>query len=226
MSLTTNSATSSPYASVNSGGAGSGVLRALEEVPGKIASGVEEVGEAVGDAASATVSFSARAMQALADGGMAVVHGVENVVAFPFEMAADAAVGVEHAVEGGIHLLADGASAVVNGLEAVAHGVENVIAFPFEMAADAAIGVEHAVEGGIHLLASGVHAAINGAETVVSGVANAAHAVAVDLPAAIAQDVGDVTQAALNNATTVAGAAAGVAALTGTSPIKMISSIL
>ena len=179
MSLTTNSATSSPYASVNSGGAGSGVLRALEEVPGKIASGVEEVGEAVGDAASATVSFSARAMQALADGGMAVVHGVENVVAFPFEMAADAAVGVEHAVEGGIHLLADGASAVVNGLEAVAHGV-----------------------------------------------ASAAHAVTVDLPTAIVNDVSDVTQAALSNATTVAGAAAGVAALTGTSPIKMISSIL
>ena len=179
MSLSTNSATSSPYASVNSGCSGSGVLRALEEVPGKIAAGVEDVGEAVGDAASATVSFSARAIQALADGGMAVVHGVENVIAFPFEMAADAAVGVEHAVEGGIHLLANGASAVVNGLETVAHGV-----------------------------------------------ASAAHAVTVDLPTAIAQDVSDVTQAALSNATTVAGAAAGVAALTGTSPIKMISSIL
>ena len=179
MSLTTTSATSSPYAPVNSGLSGSGVLRALEEVPGKIASGVEEVGEAVGDAASATVSFSARAIQALADGGMAVVHGVENVIAFPFEMAADAAVGVEHAVEGGIHLLANGANAVVNGLETVAHGV-----------------------------------------------ASAAHAVTVDLPTAIAQDVSDATQAALSNATTVAGAAAGIAALTGTSPIKIISSIL
>ena len=179
MSLTTTSASNSPYSAVNSGCSGGGVLRALEEAPGRIASGVEEVGQAVGEAASATVSFSARAIQALADGGMAVVHGVENV-----------------------------------------------IAFPFEMAADAAIGVEHAVEGGIHLLSSGVHAAISGAESVVSGVASAAHAVAVDLPAAIAQDVGDVTQAALNNATTVAGAAAGVAALTGTSPIKMISAIL
>ncbi len=179
MSLATNSSTNSPYAAMNSGCAGGGVVRALEEVPAKIASGVEEVGEAVGEAASATVSFSARAMQALADGGMAVVHGVENVVAFPFEMAADVAVGVEHAVE-----------------------------------------------GGVHLLSSGVHAAINGVESVVSGVANAAHAVAVDLPAAIATDVSDVTQAALSNATTVAGAAAGVAALTGTSPAKMISAIL
>lgn len=179
MALSTTSATGSPYAAVNSGCSGGGVLRAIEEVPGRIASGVEEVGEAVGEAASATVSFSARAIQALADGGMAVVHGVENV-----------------------------------------------ISFPFEMAADAAIGVEHAVEGGAHLLASGLHAAISGAEAVVSGVANAAHAVTVDLPTAIAQDVSDVTQAALSNATTVAGAAAGVAALTGTSPIKMISAIL
>jgi len=179
MSLSTSSSTSSPYASVNSGCAGSGVLRAIEEVPGKIASGIEEVGEAVGDAASATVSFSARAMQALADGGMAVVHGVENAIAFPFEMAADAAVGVEHAVEGGIHLLANGANAVVHGLETVAHGV-----------------------------------------------AGAAHAVTIDLPTAIVDDVSQVTQAAVNNATTVAGAAAGVAMLTGTSPIKMITAIL
>jgi hypothetical protein len=179
VSFATTSASSSPYAGVNSGCAGGGVLRAIEEMPGKIASGVEEVGAAVGEAASATVSFSARAIQALADGGMAVVQGVEDVVAFPFEMAADAA-----------------------------------------------MGVEHAVEGGVHLLSSGVHAAINGVESVVAGVANAAHAVAVDLPAAIAQDVGDVTQAALSNAATVAGAAAGVAALTGTSPIKIISAIL
>jgi len=179
VSLSTSSSTSSPYASVNSGCAGGGVLRAIEEMPGRIASGIEEVGEAVGDAASATVSFSARAMQALADGGMAVVHGVENVVAFPFEMAADAAAGVEHAVEGGIHVLASGANAMVHGIETVAHGV-----------------------------------------------ASAAHAVTVDLPKAIVEDVSEVAQAALDNATTVAGAAAAVSALTGGSPIKMISAIL
>ena len=180
MSLSTNSSTGSPYAAVNTGcSGGGGVLRAIESVPGRIADGVEDVGEAVADAASATVSFSERAMQALANGGMAVVHGIEDAIAFPFEMVADVAIGAEHAVEGGIHLLADGASAVVNGLEAVAHGV-----------------------------------------------ASAAHAVTVDLPTAIVNDVSDVTQAALSNATTVAGAAAGVAALTGTSPIKMISSIL
>ncbi len=180
MSLSSASSTGYPYANLNSGCAGGGgVVKAIEAVPGKIVDGVEDVGEAVGEAASATVSFSARAMQALADGGMAVVHGVEDV-----------------------------------------------IAFPFEMAADAAIGMEHAVEGGAHLLSSGVHAAINGVEAVVNGVANAVHAVAVDLPTAIANDVSDVTQAALSNATTVAGAAAGVAALTGTSPAKMISAIL
>ena len=179
MSLSTASSTGSPYAAVNSGCAsGSGVLRAIEEVPGKIVSGIEEVGDAVGDAASATVSFSARAMQALADGGLAVVHGVENVVAFPFEMAADAA-----------------------------------------------IGVEHAVEGGLHALSTGVHAAIDGAQAVAHGVASAAHAIVVDLPAAIAEDVSDVTQGALGNASTVAGAVAGVAALTGTSPIKLIGAM-
>lgn len=179
MSLSTTSSTGLPYAALNSGSAGGGVVKAIESVPGKIVDGVADVGEAMGDAASATVSFSERAMQALANGGMAVVHGVENV-----------------------------------------------IAFPFEMAADAAIGVEHAVEGGAHLLASGVSAAINGVEAVVNGVANAAHAVAVDLPVAVAKDVSDVTQAALGDATTVAGAAAGVAALTGTSPAKMISAML
>ena len=180
MSLSTGSSTGSPYAAVNSGCAsGGGVLRAIGEVPGKIADGMEDVGEAVGDVASATVSFSERAMQALASGGMAVVHGVEDVVAFPFEMAADVAVGAEHAVEGGAHLIASGVSAAIDGVEALA-----------------------------------------------SGAAKAFHAVAVDLPAAIASDVNSVTQSALGSATTVAGAAAGVAALTGTSPIKMISSIL
>jgi hypothetical protein len=180
MSLSTSSSTGSPYAAVNTGcPGGGGVMRAIEAVPAKIADGVEEVGQAVGDAASATVSFSERAVQALANGGMAVVHGIEDVVGYPFEFAADVAVGAEHAVE-----------------------------------------------GGIHLLANGVHAAIAGVEAVAQGAANALHAVAVDLPEAIATDVADVTQAALGSATTVAGAAAGVAALTGTSPIKVISSVL
>ena len=60
---------------------------------------------------------------------------------------------------------------------------------------------------------------------VARGAANAVHAVAVDLPVAIASDMSSVTQAALGDASTVAGAAAGVAVLTGTSPIKAISSI-
>jgi hypothetical protein len=179
MSLSTASSTGSPYAAVNSGCSGGGVMRAIEEVPGKIAAGVEDVGEAMGDVASATVSFSARAMQALADGGMAMVHGVENV-----------------------------------------------IAFPFAMAADAAIGVEHAVEGGAHLIASGVTAAVHGVQAIVDSAASAVHAVVIDLPTAIASDVSAVAQSAMNNATTVAGAAAGVAMLTGTSPIKMITSVL
>jgi len=180
MSLSTNSSTGSPYAAVNAGGpGGGGVLRAIEAVPGKIVEGVEEVGGAVGEVASATVSFSERAMQALANGGMAVVHGIEDAVAYPFELAADVAVGTEHAVE-----------------------------------------------GGIHMLANGVHAAINGVEAVAQGTANAIHAVAVDLPAAIASDVADVTQAALGSASTVAGAAAGVAMLTGSSPLKVITSVL
>ena len=180
MSLSTSSSTGSSYAAVNAGTAGgSGVLRAIEDAPGRIATGVEDVGEAVGDVASATVSFSARAMQALADGGMALVHGVEDAIAFPFEMVADVAIGAEHAVEGGIHLISNGVSAVVDGVQSAAQGA-----------------------------------------------ATAVHAVAVDLPEAIASDVSEVTQAALGDASTVAGAAAGVAVLSGTSPIKMISSMI
>ena len=180
MSLTPTSSAPAAYASLNPGNSGgAAVLKAIESVPGKIVDGVEDVGEAVGDVASATVSFSARAMQALADGGMAV-----------------------------------------------AHGVESAIAFPFEMVADAAIGVEHAVEGGVHMLSNGVHAAINGVQAVANAVAGAAHAVAVDLPAAVAEDVSNLTNAALGNASTLAGAAMGVAALTGTSPVKLISAIL
>jgi len=178
MSLSTNSSTGSAYAAVNTGCSGGGVLRAIEAVPGKIVEGIEDVGEAVGEAASATVSFSERAMQALASGGMAVVHGVEDAVSYPFELAADVAVGAEHAVEGGLHMLANGVSAAIDGVEAVAQGA-----------------------------------------------ANALHAMAVDLPEAIASDVAGVTQAALGSATTVAGAAAGVAALTGASPIKAIASV-
>ena len=180
MSLSTSSSTGSPYAAVNSGSAGgSGVLRAIEDVPGKIVAGIEDVGAAVGEVASTTVSFSERAMQALADGGMAVVHGVEDAIAFPFEMVADVAIGAEHAVEGGIHMISNGVSAVVNGVQSAVHGA-----------------------------------------------ATAVHAVAVDLPEAIASDVSEVTQAALGDASTVAGAAAGVAVLSGSSPIKMITSML
>ena len=128
MSLSTASSTGSSYATANTGSAGGGsVLRAIEDVPGKIATGVEDVGEAVGDAASATVSFSERAMQALANGGLAVVHGIEDVVAFPFEMVADAAIGVEHAVAGGIHMLANGVNAAIGGVEAVAQGASNAV---------------------------------------------------------------------------------------------------
>ena len=80
MSLSTNSSTASSYAAVNTGSSGGGAVRAIEAVPGRIVDGVADVGEAVGEVASATVSFSERAMQALADGGLAVVHGVEDVI--------------------------------------------------------------------------------------------------------------------------------------------------
>ena len=127
MSLSTRSSTGSPYAAVNSGSSGGGVLRAIEEAPGKVAAGIADVGEAVGDAASATVSISERAMQALANGGMAVVHGVEDAIAFPFEMVGDVAMGAEHAVEGGAHLLASGVNAVVDGVESAAHGAATAV---------------------------------------------------------------------------------------------------
>ena len=159
MSLSTSSSTGSPYAAVNSGGAGgSGVLKAIEAVPGRIVDGIQDVGEAVGDAASATVSFSERAMQALASGGMAVVHGVEDAISFPFEMAVDAAVGVEHAVEGGARLIASGVSAVIDGVEAVAHGVEAAvhavaIDLPTAIASDVA-DVTHAALGNATTLAT------------------------------------------------------------------------
>jgi len=42
----------------------------------------------------------------------------------------------------------------------------------------------------------------------------------------VAEDVSNLTNAALGNASTLAGAAMGVAALTGTSPVKLISAIL
>ena len=180
MVLSTPSSTGYPYAPVNSGSTGgSGVLRAIEDAPGRIANGVEDVTEAVGNAASATVSFSARAMAALANGAMDVVHGVEDVLEYPVEAAADLAVGVEDAVQGGARMLGDAFNAVIDGAEAAARGTAGVV-----------------------------------------------HAVAVELPEAIASDMSDVTQAALNNAGSVATAAAGVAVLTGTSPMKVISSVI
>ena len=180
MPLSTSSSTGSPYAAVNSGCAGGGgVLRAIEEVPGKVVAGVENVAGAVGDAASATVSFSERAMQALANGGMAVVHGIEDAIALSFELVADGAIGAEHAVEGGIHLVSHGVNAVLHGVESAANGAGNAV-----------------------------------------------HAVAVDLPQALASDVSQIAQTALGSAGTVASAAAGVAMLTGASPIKLIGALL
>jgi hypothetical protein len=164
MSLSTGSSTLSPYTATNSGG---GYVRAIEDIPAKIVAGVEGVGEAVGDVASATVSLSARALQAFEDGGKAVLEGAEDVIAFPFEMAADAVEGVANVIEGGYHMLS------------------------------------------------------NGVQAVVSGAASAAHAVAIDLPAAVASDVADVTRTAMNDAASLAGAAATVAG-----GVKMIGALL
>jgi hypothetical protein len=164
MSLSTNSSTATPYAASGSGGS---CARAIEDIPAKIAAGVESVGEAVGDVASATVSFSSKALQALEDGGMAVLHGAEDVITYPFELAKDVAVGAEHLVEGGWHALSNGVSAIA------------------------------------------------------SGVSSAAHAIAVDLPAAVASNVSDITRTAIDDATSLVGAAATVAG-----SAKMIGALL
>ncbi len=180
MSLSTSSSTASSYAALNSGSAdGGGIVRAIEDVPGAVASGFADLGGLVGDAASATVSFSERAMQALAAGGMAVVHGAEDVLALPFQVAADAVAGAEDAIEGGAQLLANGVGAAINGVEALAGGLANTV-----------------------------------------------HAVAVDLPTAIASDLTGLAQSAFGDASTVAGAAASVAVMTGPSPLKTISAIV
>ena len=76
------------------------------------------------------------------------------------------------------------------------------------------------------MIANGVGAIASGVGSVAHGAASAVHAVTVDLPEAIATDVSNVTQAALGSAGTVASAAAGVAMLTGTSPIKLIGALL
>jgi hypothetical protein len=154
MSLSTPSSTGSPYAAVNSGGSGaggSGVLKAIEAVPARIVDGVADVGEAVGDAASATVSFSERAMQALASGGMAVVHGVESAIAFPFEVAVDAVEGGVHLLSGGVHAAIDGVAAVAHGAEAALHAV--AIDLPTAIASDVA-DVTHAALGNATTLAT------------------------------------------------------------------------
>jgi len=101
-----------------------------------------------------------------------------------------------------------------DGGKAVLEGAEDVIAFPFEMAADAVEGVTNLVEGGYQMLSNGVHA-------VVSGAASAAHAVAIDLPVAVASDVASITTTAMDDAASLAGAAATVAG-----GVKMIGALL
>ena len=133
MSLSTSSSTSTQYAASGSGGS---YAQAIEDLPAKIAAGVESVGEAVGDVASATVSFSSRALQALEDGGMAVLHGAEEVITYPFELAKDMAVGAENLVESGWHALASGVSAVASGVSSAAHTI--AVDLPAAVAQDVA----------------------------------------------------------------------------------------
>jgi len=133
MSLSTSSSTATPYATSGSGGS---VAQAIENIPAQLAAGVEGVGAAVGDVASATVSFSAKALQALEDGGMAVLHGAEDVITYPFELAKGVVVGAEHLVEGGLHALYDGASAVVSGVGSAAHAL--AVDLPASVAANVA----------------------------------------------------------------------------------------
>ena len=80
MSLSTRSSTGSPYAAVNSGSSGGGVLRAIEEAPGKIAAGVEDAiafpFEMVGDIAMGAEHAVEGGVHLLANGVNAVVDGV------------------------------------------------------------------------------------------------------------------------------------------------------
>ena len=132
MSLSAASATSANYnAATGSGGA---IARAIEEIPSRIAAGAEQAASAVGDVASATVSFSSRALQALESGGEAVLHGVENVVTYPFEVAKDVAVGAENLVEGGWNALTSGVGALASGIGSAVHAV--VVDLPSAIASD------------------------------------------------------------------------------------------
>jgi hypothetical protein len=161
MSLSTGSATNASY--VASSGNGSGVARAIEEIPARIADAAEGAADVVGDVASATVSFSARALQALEDGGGALLNGIEDVVSFPFEMAKDAAVGAGHLVEEGWDALTDGVSAVASGIGSAVHAV--VVDLPAAVISDVASVAKAAVDNADSVAgaAAGVAALTGGA---------------------------------------------------------------
>jgi phage-related protein len=202
MSLSTGFSPGSSYTALNSGPESS---RSIDEKTSRIVAGVESIGNAAGDVASATVTLSAKALGALADGGMDVVGAaktflgdVAGVASWPYEIAKDVVGGIVNGVEGVV-------GGVVSAVEGVVGGVAG--------------GVEDVAQEGWHLLSDGV-------KSVVSGATSATHAVVVDLPSAIASDVCDVAKTAFTSAASVAGSAATVATLGGPGGAKLLSSIL
>jgi hypothetical protein len=160
MSLSTSSSMATPYAASGSDG---GCARAIESIPATIVAGVESIGEAVGDVASATVSFSAKALQALEDGGMAMLHGAEDVITYPFELAKDAAVGAEHLVEDGWQALSNGVSAIASGVSSAAHTI--AVDLPNAVAANVADAAKTAVDDAASI-AGAAAAVVGGAKMI------------------------------------------------------------
>jgi hypothetical protein len=168
MSFVTGSATESPYSNLNSRNASARAAseRAMQpsSTVGTVASAV---GGAVDDVASATVTLSAKAMDALASGGTDVVdtvvdtaEGAADVLSWPYTAAKAVASGVEDVAEQGWHMLSNGVSAAVSGAESLAHAV--VIDLPSAIVSDAIDVTKAVINGAVAIAGDAVDVAALG----------------------------------------------------------------
>jgi len=123
-----------------------------------LGSTLAEIGTAVVDGASATVTFSSEALHALEKAGEAVVDGVE-----------DLALGAWHAVQDAAHEARHLGEVVVDAIEDGAHEVaETAGSVAREIGHYALVGAQAVGEGVSEIASGGVMAAAAGGKTLMA----------------------------------------------------------
>ena len=212
---------------------------------------MENVANAIEDGASATVTFSAKALDALEDGAtwtaQALETGAKDIGSAVYDVTKAAVGGVVQGAED----LASGAwniaKAGAQGAETIAEDAWNGAKAGVSEVADGAVGAWHMLEAGASDVASAVETGAKAVDHAVvaswNGISNAAGRTAtlasemsssvvaggskaLDVASSVGSEAGDVAMSVLGGAGDVAGSLASYATLGAAAAQKMFTAVV